>query len=149
MPTSGDADAARGPAPPRAAAGDTVDAEQYNKLWHELWGAGLQPGMHFDIGSSAPMLGRLLASGALGPMEGRSWLVPGCGRGYDALTAAEAGATAVGLDLSPAAVADAESHRDKAAPREVAQRVRFVAGDFFAYEDPSGRFDFGYDYTFL
>lgn len=128
---------------------DTVDADDYNSQWHALWEAGLQPGMHFDRGSASPLLHHLMGSKAV-PVAGKRFFVPGCGRGYDVIAAARAGAAAaVGLDLSPVAVADAESHRDETEAPDVARRAAFVAGDFFTYRDPGGLFDVGYDYTFL
>ncbi|KAI8465047.1 MAG: S-adenosyl-L-methionine-dependent methyltransferase [Monoraphidium minutum] len=140
--------------PPAAVAADrgapaAVDADEYNQRWNEIWDGGLEPGALFDLGCATPILERLLAGGTLGPMKGKAWLVPGCGRGYDVVAAAAAGAAAVGLDLSQTAVREAEGHRDAAAPPGAAARAKFVAGDFFAHEDPSGPYDFGWDYTFL
>lgn len=119
----------------------------------------------FDAGRASPTLQRLLESGEL-DVEGKRFLVPGCGRGYDVAAAARAGAAlAVGLDLSQAAVAAAEAHHARE-PAEVRARMRFVAGDFFAFggaggggEDgggdggdssssSGGAFGAGYDYTF-
>lgn len=74
-------------------------------------------------------------------------------RGYDVFAFAQAGAApAVGLDLSPEAVAAAAAERDSqlAHSPEVAARVELVAGSFFEYVHASGRpFDVGFDYTFL
>ena len=136
----------------RIAPGDSVDLDEYNRRWLQIWDAGLEPGKRFDAGAASPLLQHLLRSRALG-VAGRRVLVPGCGRGYDAVAAAEAGAAlAVGIDLSDAAVAAAAAHRDAAlaAAPDVARRVEFAAADFFEYAHPSGgAFDVGYDYTFL
>lgn len=114
-------------------------------IW-QIWGGGLPPGQSFDAGGVSPTLQRLLDSGELG-VEGKRFLVPGCGRGYDAYAAARAGASiAVGLDLSAKAVAAAEGHHSRE-PADVRARVRLVAGDFFAFQDEQP-FDLGYDYTF-
>jgi hypothetical protein len=75
----------------------------------------------------APQPGRALTVSTRRP-PGQRWLVPGCGRGYDVLAAAAAGASAVGLDLAPTAVRDAERHRDATAAPDVAARAEFVAG---------------------
>ncbi|GBF87306.1 thiol methyltransferase [Raphidocelis subcapitata] len=138
------------PGAAQAAAAEAVDAAEYNSRWHGIWEAGLQPGEMFDIGGVSPALSRLLASRDL-DLAGRSFLVPGCGRGYDVVAAAAAGAArAVGLDLSGAAVAAAAAHRDATAGPEAAARAHFVQGDFFTYsDDVVPAFDAGYDYTML
>jgi len=71
-------------------------------------------------------------------------LVPGCGRGHDARAlAAQADATVVGLDISPAAIAQAKSF----APGTVAD-LSFLAGDFFALPpEHIGSFDWVVEHT--
>lgn len=85
--------------------------------------------MHFDRGAPSPALVNLLKTGALGDVKGKRFFVPGCGRGYDVNLAARLGGVAVGLDLAPTAVKDAEEHRDVTEDGEVARRARFVAGE--------------------
>eukprot|EP00803_Ostreobium_quekettii_P008753 evm.model.scf_483.3 EVM.evm.TU.scf_483.3 scf_483:45045-56085(+) len=118
-------------------------------LWEGYWADGLAVGDKWDAGMSSPVLVDLLESGRLA-VDGKTVLVPGCGRGYDVLTFASAGASkAMGLEISDTAVKVAEAHRDSSAPTEVASRSEFLYRDFFNYEQPSGHFDVGYDYTFF
>jgi len=94
----------------------------------QLWDAGLNPGDFFDLGTATPQLTALIATGGL-DLSSRRLLVPGCGRGYDVNLAARSGASAaVGLDLAPSAVRDAERHRDETEAAEVAARARYVVG---------------------
>ncbi len=77
----------------------------------------------WDKGAPSPALVDFLREK---PLAGRV-LVPRCGRGHDARTiAAQPHTFVVGLDLSPAAVAQAQ----KLTPGEMTN-IRFVAGDFF------------------
>jgi len=109
---------------------------------HQIWGAGLQPGQRFDAGKPPPLLPHLLSTSA--PVAGRRALVPGCGRGYDVLAAAAAGAAlAVGIDISEDAIRSAEEHRDATVIAEVAARARFERADFFSYKHAGGPFDVG------
>jgi methyl halide transferase len=70
--------------------------------------------------------------------------VPGCGRGHDARAlAAQPDASVVGLDLSPAAVAQAQT----LVPQETAN-IRFIAGDFFSLPaEFMGAFDWIVEHT--
>ncbi|KAI8463044.1 MAG: S-adenosyl-L-methionine-dependent methyltransferase [Monoraphidium minutum] len=129
--------------------GEELDMDEYNDRWHKIWREGLQPGQRFDAGRASPLLQRLLSSGDA-PAAGARVLVPGCGRGYDVIAAADAGAAlAVGLDISEAAVAAAEALRGGALAPGAAARAQFESCDFFTYKHPGGLFDLGYDYTFL
>lgn len=79
----------------------------------------------WDKGAPAPPLQAFLATGK---MSGRV-LVPGCGRGHDVRAIArQAGCSAVGLDLSEAAIADAQR---LATDDGLASTAEFVIGDFF------------------
>uniref|UniRef100_A0A383VW04 Methyltransferase domain-containing protein n=1 Tax=Tetradesmus obliquus TaxID=3088 RepID=A0A383VW04_TETOB len=126
--------------------------EGYDSQWVEHWKQGVPPGQLWDAGKPSPYLAHLLDSKQL-DVAGKRVLVPGCGRGYDVFAFAQAGAApAVGLDLSPEAVAAAAAERDSqlAHSPEVAARAELVAGSFFEYVHASGRpFDVGFDYTFL
>ena len=103
----------------------------------------LMPGNKFDAGRSSPMLHAVISrapaaaahAGAHG-VEGRRVLVPGCGRGYDVVSFAAAGASeAVGLEIAPTGNAEAQkvllaaAGADGAAPRG---RCSVVDTDFFA-----------------
>jgi SAM-dependent methyltransferase len=86
--------------------------------WDEAYAAERPP--PWDIGRPQPAFTRLAERGLLG---GRV-LDAGCGTGEHALLAAAHGAQAVGVDVSPRAIARA---REKAAARGLA--ARFEVGD--------------------
>lgn len=126
-----------------AGAGAPAPPPGYDDQWHAIWGGGLAPGQLFDAAAVSPTLASLLDSGAL-PVSGRRVLVPGCGRGYDVVAAAAAGAAvAVGLDIVPGAISAAAAHRDATVPPHVAGRATFVVADFFSYQHPGGQFNYG------
>jgi len=94
----------------------------------------------WDKGAPSPALADFLRERG---MAGRV-LVPGCGRGHDARAiAAQPGATVVGLDISPLAVAQAQ----KLTP-ETASNLSFVTGDFFKLPPEfTGSFDWLVEHT--
>jgi len=96
----------------------------------------------WDKGAPAPALVDYLKRHAI---AGRI-LVPGCGKGYEVRAlAAQPGCSAVGLDLSPIAIAGAEQ---LAAAAELGARARFIVGDFFALPDESrGSFNWIVEHT--
>lgn len=120
----------------------TGDAANWDGIWQHCAASSATPG--FDIGRPHQVLVDLVADGRV--PEGRA-LVPGCGRGYDVALLASPTRYAVGLDLSPAGVREAEAYLASAVP-DKAGSFEVVAGDFFAYA-PSAPFDFVFDYTFL
>ncbi len=82
----------------------------------------------WDKGVAAPSLLQYLEKH---PMTGRV-LVPGCGHGHEVRAlAAQPGCTAVGLDLSPLAVAGAQKLATQAG---LSSSACFVTGDFFQLE---------------
>ena len=86
--------------------------------WDDVYTADTPP--PWDIGRPQPAFARLAGSGLL-----RGHLLDaGCGRGEQALLAAEHGADAVGVDISPSAIGQA---RRKADDRGLA--VRFEVAD--------------------
>lgn len=96
----------------------------------------------WDKGGAAPPLMHYLDRYDI---KGRV-LVPGCGRGHDVRAlVSRPDCTAIGLDLSPMAVADAQK-----IPFETggSSSASFIAGDFFAL-DPSlyGTFDWLVEHT--
>lgn len=113
--------------------------------WEGIWAAGIKPGERWDIGQVEPefLVELQNKQGMLSKLAKRERaLVPGCGRGYAALAAAENGFSHVlGLDIVPQAVAVAQ--------REYAhERVEFRVADFFTLP-PNGGFDLVLDSTFL
>jgi len=93
----------------------------------------------WDLGGPTPVFERLIREGAI--PKGRL-LVPGAGRGYDAIAFAKAGFQVTTLDLSPLASSEVEASATKAG---VALDVR--VGDFFA-SDEAGAYDAVLEYTF-
>lgn len=139
--------------------------------WDKLWTSSYTP---WDRGSPSVALGDLLvdrrgdlfAGGAVGGGGGRrkTALVPGCGRGYDALLLAAHGYDVCGLDFSAAATREAMETEKRAGPemeeaygldagaRQAGRgTVTWVAGDFYKddFLDKAGTrtFDIIFDYT--
>lgn len=111
-----------------------------------MWDAGISPGASFDMNSPTPALVNLLASDLI--PEGRA-LVPGCGRGYDAVVLASPNREVFGLDIAAPAVAAANEYL-ASSDSSYKDKVHFVQASFFDLpSDPSNQFDFIYDYTFL
>ncbi|QDU69202.1 methyltransferase domain-containing protein [Engelhardtia mirabilis] len=71
--------------------------------WAERYDAGDTP---WDCGGPHPEIARRIASGELAPTGGRRALVPGCGRGHDALALARAGWTVTAVDFAPGLAAE-------------------------------------------
>ena len=101
--------------------------------WSARYASGTTP---WDLGRAHPELVERLGE-IRGP--GRA-LVPGCGRGHDALAIAKAGWTVTALDY-------AEDLRDLLTARMASVGGEVVIGDAFAYSD--GPFDFVFDHTFF
>ncbi|MEQ8768211.1 MAG: methyltransferase domain-containing protein [Planctomycetota bacterium] len=101
----------------------------------------LETNTPWDLGKATPAFEALLASD-LAPMPGKL-LVPGCGRGHDAILFAEHGFEVIGIDFAPAAI---DFARELARKRGVA--ARFEVADLF--DLPSGdleAFDLVLEYT--
>ncbi|KAI0370258.1 S-adenosyl-L-methionine-dependent methyltransferase [Pilatotrama ljubarskyi] len=117
-------------------------AENGEKGWDEAWKAEVTP---WDAGTPQPALQELIESGSIDfPRSGRA-LVPGCGRGYDAIYLANSlGLETTGMDISPTAVEAAGKYK---AEIGASGNVTFIVEDFFALERET--FDLVYDYTFF
>eukprot|EP00904_Undaria_pinnatifida_P005885 jgi/Undpi1/2426/HiC_scaffold_13.g05807.m1 len=114
--------------------------------WEEYWSAGVDVGDKWDTGTVSPALQKLLDEGVL--PKGRS-LVPGCGRGYDAIAFGKSGYDSIGLDLSPSGVVQAKALLAEQT-EQLHGKVEFRCGDFFKFSDKEeGKFDVILDYTFL
>jgi len=117
--------------------------------WDRAWEESVTP---WDNGNVQRALVEALASPILSlPPQGRA-LVPGCGRGYDAVyIASKLSYATIGLDLSVKAVEAAKQYANSS-PLGLEKKldISFSAGDFFAYKvNPSEQFDLVYDYTFF
>ena len=158
----------------------STHGQKWSSLWDESytpWDRG-GPSMAFydvllsraDLIPPAVNLAALEGSEASTPARPTA-LVPGCGRGHDALLLAAMGYDVVGLDYAPIAVKEAaenekaviaalQQDRPEAAAYRVREgvkdpgRVTWVAGDFFedawltaAGLDGDAKFDVIFDYT--
>ncbi|KAF8904090.1 S-adenosyl-L-methionine-dependent methyltransferase [Gymnopilus junonius] len=116
--------------------------------WEKAWEANVLP---WDkLGAVQPPLQALLLSDEqVWPRVGRA-LVPGCGRGYDAIFIAKTlGLDTLAVDISPTAIQSAHALL-ASSPAVSPGRVTFREMDFFAFAVPDNElFDLIYDYTFF
>ena len=136
------------------------DISAHPEGWDELWVNGFIP---WDKGFPSPALVDLLEERKylLPSKQGRKKaLIPGCGKGYDALLLSAYGYDAYGLDFSTNALESArkvETEMDgkgiyETKEGETKGNVVWVAGDFFKDEflrvvEGEAKFDLIYDYT--
>jgi methyl halide transferase len=91
----------------------------------------------WDKGEAAPPLVDYLR---LHSIQGHV-LVPGCGRGHDALALAHQGAQVTGLDVAPSALTEAQKKNPHA-------HISYEQGDFFQLPFPwHNRFDWLFEHT--
>lgn len=96
----------------------------------------------WDKGGTHPELARRIAAGELDPpRRGARALVPGCGRGYDALALARAGWRVTALDLAPEV-------RKWVGRKLAALGGELVIGDAFAWRTRQ-RYALVYEHTFF
>lgn len=122
-----------------------IEYDGYQSRWESIWSEGLKPGEVWDKMGPAKALVELLQSKAV---QGKRILVPGCGRGYDLVAFAEAGAEyCLGLEISEHAMKAAMAFI-ASTPHESSCTVKLI--DFLKDMFPEGEsFDLGYDYTML
>ena len=94
----------------------------------------------WDRGGTSPMLSRWLGAGDLTPCR---VLVPGCGRGHEVITLAEAGFDVTAIDFADSAV---QSLREELSRRGLKARV--IQADLFQFS-PAEPFDAIYEQTCL
>lgn len=117
--------------------------------WDKAWQEGLTPWEQQDrlADGVRPLLKEVMESGEFPvPKEGRA-IVPGCGRGFDAVYLGRLGLETWGIDLSEKAVEAAQAFLD--ASPEPPKNVTFKADDFLTFPIPEGGFTLAYDYTFF
>lgn len=137
-------------------------AERHPDAWNELW---VQKTTPWDRNAPSVALSDLLARKAElfdlpTAAAPKTALVPGCGKGHDALLLASFGYDVYGLDVSTAAMDEARKNADEVKGLEVyAQRgeragsVKWIMADFFSETWPQelgpagGKFDLIFDYT--
>lgn len=130
-----------------------IDAREpvtnYESRWNNIWEEGVPKGQFWDRSSPSPCLVHLLSSGRLGDLSDKHVLVPGCGRGYDLVAFAGAGAASVmGLEISTSAVQEARAYLKEFMAAPGITQASAELGDFFSWQYAHGQFDVGYDYTF-
>ncbi|HEX2912960.1 MAG TPA: methyltransferase domain-containing protein [Chloroflexia bacterium] len=112
--------------------------------WNERYDKG-QTG--WDIGEPAPPFVDYVENGSLlnfAP-EKSSLLVPGCGRGHDALYFAQQGFEVTALDFAPTAIAEGIERARKTPLRG---SIQFAVADFFQLpEKYHGKFDYAAEHT--
>ncbi|KAJ2804724.1 hypothetical protein H4R20_002391 [Coemansia guatemalensis] len=124
-------------------ASGNVAADEYNQIWHKCWNTNVTM---WDKGDISPALRELIEEKHWQLPDGQG-IVPGCGRGYDAMFLAKPTLHMVGADLSPIAVSTATKLRDeKGIPSKL---VEFKTMDFFKFDVPQDKFQVAYDYTFF
>ncbi|KAI9481897.1 S-adenosyl-L-methionine-dependent methyltransferase [Coemansia mojavensis] len=124
-------------------ASGSVPSEEYNQIWHNCWNTMTTK---WDKGDVSPALRELIEEKKWELPSGQG-IVPGCGRGYDAMFLASPSLHMVGADLSPIAVDTATKLRDaKGIPSDL---VEFQTLDFFKFDVPANKYQVAYDYTFF
>jgi hypothetical protein len=124
-----------------------IDYQSYQGRWDAIWtaGEGLKPGEAWDKSGASPGLAKLLTE-VNGDIKGKRVVVPGCGRGYDLVAFADAGAEfCLGMEISEHAISSALSYI-ASTPHASTCTVKLI--DFLRDPAPES-FDFGYDYTML
>ncbi|EPQ59560.1 S-adenosyl-L-methionine-dependent methyltransferase [Gloeophyllum trabeum ATCC 11539] len=122
-------------------------AEDHLGGWDKAWQNKVTP---WDAGQVQPPLRDLIEQNQVPlPKSGRA-LVPGCGKGYDAVfIASSLGLNTLGADISATAVRSASEYLGTL-PSAPAGKVEFKALDFFAFTVPEDeKFDLVYDYAFF
>lgn len=140
----------------------TKSVDAHGSVWSDLWSTSHTP---WDRAAPQPALPEVLSSRPdLFPArpDGKRAvaLVPGCGRGYDALTLASFGYDVVGLDLAEDAMREARAYEEKATKEgqyplkegvKERGKITWVAADFFGdgIQKQTGieTFDLIFDYT--
>lgn len=110
------------------------------EFWEEKYIKDQTP---WDLGQPNPVFIQTLKDNEF--LQPCKILIPGCGRGYDAVAAARLGYDVTGLDFSPKAISFANELSKKEN-----QKINFLVKDIFEMEDSfNDSFDAVYDYTFF
>lgn len=107
-------------------------------FWNSLYKENLDG---WDLKSSSPGFADLLNNGFFNLQS--SLLVVGCGKGYDAITASEAGLNVSAIDFSSEAIAIA---KENSITKNL--NINFIREDIFHFAQKTEyRFDYIYDYV--
>ena len=111
--------------------------------WSKMYEQGITP---WNLNKPSPGIQKLLSENRI-PQSG-SFLVPGCGQGYDCFALVNGKREIYGVDLVKSVIEQDERVREE---RMISNtELKFVDADFFEVgRIPRGYFDFGFDYTFL
>ncbi|EIM19586.1 S-adenosyl-L-methionine-dependent methyltransferase [Wallemia mellicola CBS 633.66] len=113
--------------------------------WEAVWKLTDSP--PWDNGQVQPLLRHYIENNKVDlppAKEGVRVLIPGCGKGYDAVYFGSLGYETVGLDLSPEGIRLAEEWYSK---QGLNGKTSFICDDFFTCD--IGQYDVVYDYTFF
>ncbi|KAL0949592.1 hypothetical protein HGRIS_009640 [Hohenbuehelia grisea] len=115
--------------------------------WDHAWKEGVTP---WDLGVGQPPLRDLIESGEIDFSRAGRALVPGAGRGYDAIfIASKLGLDTLALDISPTAVEAGNALVASQQPLTTGS-IEFRVADFFTFNVPEDeKFELIYDYTFF
>ncbi|KAG9126987.1 hypothetical protein FRC07_001151 [Ceratobasidium sp. 392] len=117
--------------------------------WDAAWKEGATP---WDAQKSQPGLRQIFETSIaddLGIAKSGKALIPGCGRGYDAIYLASQGYEAIGVDISTTAIDEAKKHLASQSESNNL-KVDFKVLNFFESQALVDRvFDIVYDYTFF
>jgi methyl halide transferase len=109
-----------------------IDSSSY---WDEKYKRSETP---WDLNSPTPLFMEILKNLPRGKM-----LIPGCGKGFDAIAASNEGFEVTAVDFAPSAIQAAEAMAEKQNAN-----VKFAAADFFHLEEEYfNSYDYVYDYT--
>lgn len=126
-----------------------VISDIQNSGWEEAWTRDLP---QYDPAEVQPPLRDLIVSGVLDlPRNRGKALVPGCGRGYDAIhIASSLGLDTLGIDIASTIILAANDLLYSAPAIREPGKVSFQTQDFFTMTvGDKERFDLVYDYTFF
>jgi len=117
--------------------------------WEKAWEQDITP---WDLGDTQAGLKELLENNKAPylPTSGKA-LVPGCGRGHEAVyIGAKLGIDTVGMDIAPTGI-QAANENLKRASLPPGANVSFKVDDFFAlkFENEADKYDLIFDYTFF
>jgi len=116
--------------------------------WDIAWKNNITP---WDRGDTQPALRDFVESNKIAFSRTGKALVPGCGRGYDAVyIGSKLGLQTIGMDISATAIEAANLNLKNTNVPE-GTKISFQVENFFEYRvsDASDKFDLCYDYTFF